>query len=225
MKRQTTLRITPSTPAQMYRAERAKRCVYIVVSRETARSAAARLAVALGFSAARSRLCAVIVMSGLFAPACGYSSVHTALENTRWCSMAGTSLVPDADAVTAVLEGARAELARHGALANNGEYPCLRVELTRLREAPRGIQAVDGQPVARGLSVEATGRAWLQDAPDAAPSHETGELARIGRAAAGSSAQPNDRAARVQASRNLGIALARSALGLPTPKQEPQELP
>lgn len=161
----------------------------------------------------------------LFSAACGYSPAHSALENTRWCALAGTSLVPDADAVTAALEGARAELARHGALASNGEYPCLHVELTRVREAPRGIQAAQGQPVARGISVEATGRAWLQNTPDAQPVFETGELSRIGRAAAGDTALDNDRPARLQASRNLGVALVRSALGLPTPKREPEDLP
>lgn len=169
-------------------------------------------------------LCGAAIAGGL-AAGCGYSPLHSALENTRWCARAGTSLVPDADAVTAALEGARAELARHGALASNGEYPCLHVELTRVREAPRGIQAVQGQPVARGISVEATGRAWLQNAPEDKPAFETGELSRIGRAAAGDAALENDRPARLQASRNLGIALARSALGLPTPKRETEDLP
>jgi hypothetical protein len=134
--------------------------------------------------------------------------------------------VPDLGAVQGALDGARQELARHGALGESGDYPCLVVELLRVDEAPAGIVAnpidVSQQPEARGTAVAVVGRAWVQREPAGAPSRDTGDLRRAARQEVTSGLAEGTRHDRglEAAAQQLGRDLARRVLGLPTPSDD-----
>ncbi len=162
----------------------------------------------------------------LHAAGCGYQSIPAAVATTRWCVLAAPGRIPDATAVAAALDGARSELARYGALGDANQQPCLHVELTRVRERPTGVVASPGAAglAARGTVIEVTGRATVPTAPEAPPERDTGDLSREARLSQKPSVsadmyrfQQGTRAA----ARAVGIAMARAALGLPTPRDQP----
>ena len=123
--------------------------------------------------------------------------------------------------------GARAELAKAGALQAGSAYPQLVVEILRVDEQALGIAATPlagrDVPLARGTSVAVVGRARLLESPGVAAARDTGDLRRAERFAA-SSDRHAEAAVRQQAvrsaARRLGRALARRILGQPEPDTE-----
>lgn len=214
----------------MYRPERASRCEYLVVSRETRRAKVCVLSgnqyfavrrlnqVQLTTRALWRHSLPVLLLGLLGVGGCGYRSTQRALSDTRWCVRAARGAIPDADVVAAALAGARSELAHNGALSGNEELPCLEIELTRIDEHAVGLLADSGRPGARGSAVRVTGRAALRAAPEGPPSLEVAALTRT--VLSGAAASPrglSDYSAAAQAAgQQLGQALVRSALGLPT---------
>jgi hypothetical protein len=155
---------------------------------------------------------------------CGYQPIYAAASTESVCVRAAPSRVAELASVAAVLEGARRELARAGALSADERGPCLVVELLRVEENPSGIVAGRAgdreQPRARGNVVTATGRAWIERESGGPASRDTGDMARSSRAAGAGviSNEPSHYRSLVRAAaEDLGSALAQRALGLPTP--------
>jgi hypothetical protein len=160
---------------------------------------------------------------------CGYQPVFGGTAPSAALSVAAARAVAWPRALDATLAGARAELARLGALGGDGEYPTLMVELTRVDELASGVSARawrgDGRaPAARGSTVAVTGRAWVIESSDGAATRDTGDVRRSARHASGPDTLrevlAHDDALNV-AARALGASLARAALGLPEPGLEP----
>ncbi len=172
---------------------------------------------------------AVFVLAlGLF-PGCGYHAEYAGSRPAERLSVeAAPAKAPSAQALAALLAGARAELSRAGVLAAGDDYPKLRVELLRVDEQASGIAARDVRgttlPLGRGSAVGVVARAWVEEAPDSAPSRDTGDLRRVERYASETDprveAIRNDEAVRA-AARRVGEALARQVLGEPEPGVEP----
>ena len=174
----------------------------------------------------RTRLWGLLL--GLLLASCGYGPVYGgARPDTRLSVHAAPPKIPDVGASQAVLAGARSELSSAGVLASSGGYPRLVIELSRVDERSLGILADstgnDAQPLARGSAIGVVGRAWVEEAPGAAPSRDTGDMRRAERFASGLDRVTDsrrDEAAIAAASRRLGRALARRVLGYPEPADE-----
>lgn len=169
-----------------------------------------------------------VLALGVF-PGCGYHAEYAGRRPSERLSVeAAPAKAPSAQALAALLAGARAELSRAGVLAAGQGYPKLRVELLRVDEQASGISArhVGGSslPLARGSAVGVVARAWVEDAPDSTPGRDTGDLRRIERYASETDPRTeairNDEAVRA-AARRLGAALARRVIGEPEPGIEP----
>src|SRR6185295_13499307 len=109
---------------------------------------------------------------------CGYRPAYGGEVTERLGVATGQVLVPDASAVQAVLAGARAELARAGALGDAGAFPRLSLDVLRVDELSSGIGNLGGSPVARGMAVAAVVRGRVLRAADAAAELDTGDLRR-----------------------------------------------
>ena len=135
--------------------------------------------------------------------------------------VAGRVYVPDAGAIGAMEEGARAELSRAGALGPGGG--AIEVELLRFDMEAEGIavgKGPAGAPLARGVRVVALGRARMRRAGSGVVERDTGDV-RAGETAGlgADTAQAlatHDEAARA-AARRLGEVLVRRLLGFPEP--------
>lgn len=163
---------------------------------------------------------------------CGYRPLNDDVARDRSARFTVAGALPNApysDAAAAAEAGARAELARAGALATKAseESPTLSIELLRVDEEAAGIamDPASGAPLARGLRVTVTGRARAWAAGGRSNLlRETGDVrasvvfSRGSGDAAASSAAVKD-AARL-AGRRLGERLARRILGLPDPGAE-----
>ncbi len=169
-----------------------------------------------------------VLVASAFA-GCGYHAEYAGDRPAERLSVeAAPAKAPSAQALAALLAGARAELSRAGVLASGQGYPKLRIELLRVDEAASGIGArgVGGAslPLARGSAVGVVARAWVEDAPGSAPSRDTGDLRRVERYATQidprTESLRNDEAVRA-AARRAGAALARRVLGEPGPGIEP----
>lgn len=169
-----------------------------------------------------------VLLASVFS-GCGYHAEYAGRRPSERLSVeAAPAKAPSADALSALLAGARAELSRAGVLAEGQGYPKLRVELLRVDEQASGIAARDvggsAVPLARGSAVGVVARAWVEDAPDSAPSRDTGDLRRVERYATQGDPRVeslrNDEAVRA-AARRVGAALARQVLGEPEPGVEP----
>jgi hypothetical protein len=172
---------------------------------------------------------ALFVLAAALFGGCGYHAEYGGQRPTERLSVeAAPAKAPSAQALSALLAGARAELSRAGVLAKGQGYPKLRVELLRVDELASGIGATPAAgttlPLARGSSVGVVARAWVEQGPGSAPSRDTGDLRRVERYASQSDprveAVRNDEAVRA-AARRLGTALARQVLGEPEPGVEP----
>jgi hypothetical protein len=159
-------------------------------------------------------------------PSRGVHSLAQTPAPERLCVLAAPSKVPYPTAPAAALDGARRELSRHGALRDSEEYPCLLVELLRVDEVAIGSTAEQTpsgeQPRARGSSVGVLGRGWVQVAPDAPVSRDTGDLRRtVELEVSGSLAEStrHDRAVTAAAER-VGRDIARTVLGFPVAADE-----
>lgn len=188
-------------PVRMYRPERAKRCGYFVVSRETG----VRLLLAA----------LVALLSG-----CGYRPVATAGAELKMCVRAANTSVAYPRAVEAALNGARRELASHGALVNAASGQCLVIALLRVDEAPIGVSSntsAMASAMARGTAVSVLGRAWVEQTPGAAPQSDSGDVRRsvhVETTSGIADALRHEQAV-TAAAEEVGTALARAALGLP----------
>ena len=161
---------------------------------------------------------------------CGYQPAYGGSRpEARLTVSAAPARVPRADAVQAVLAGARRRLARAGVLAPGNAYPRMVVEVLRIDEAASGVaRAADASgealPLARGSRVAVLGRAWVVERAGATPSRDTGDMRRIEHHAteidARLEAERHDDAVRA-AGRKLGESLAGRILGEPEPAMEP----
>jgi hypothetical protein len=161
--------------------------------------------------------------------ACGYSAVYGGRPPEALLSVVpSVQSTPETDAVAAVLAGVRKELSKEGALKAGTSYPRLVIEVLRVDEEPLGIAEAlsDGHSVAlaRGMRIAVTARGWVVEREGADPATDTGDLRRS--ASSASEAAPVvDLQARVMAIRaagnEVGIALARRALGEATAGTEP----
>ena len=164
-------------------------------------------------------------------PGCGYRAVYAgAPPSAKLAVVPATNRTADIEAVAGVLAGVRAELSRTGALSSGQGYPRVLVEVLRVDEIPVGIAAPDPppgedrRPVARGLAMAVTARAWVVESAGGEPAVDTGDIRRIGNAAtqAGPLENAQQRALAVRAAgRQTGEALARRILGDPEPSVEP----
>jgi hypothetical protein len=160
--------------------------------------------------------------------ACGYHSAVNAASDQRLCVRADAARVPYPFAVQGALTGARRELAGRGALDDAARTPCLVISIIRVDEAPSGIAAVGapGQPqqaLARGVAVAVLGRGWVELEPGGVAQHETGDLRRAVHVESTSGLADSLRHEQAvsAAAEELGQAIARAALGLPTPADAP----
>jgi hypothetical protein len=132
-------------------------------------------------------------------------------------------LVPEMTAAEAALNGARAELAAAGRLAEGSDFPRLSLDLLRVDEVSREIHVQAGQPVAAGMGVAVVVRGRVLLAPEQEPALDTGDVRR-GAQLAGDTDPRVDSAAYDQAVRaaaeRAGRAAARMALGIPEPNDE-----
>ncbi len=154
---------------------------------------------------------------------CGYQPVRGGAEPASRLSLApAPARAPDAEAIHALLSGARGELGREGVLGSPTGYPRLVVELVRVDATAAGMRAVDDRPAARGVTVAVIARGWVEEAEGAAPSRVTGDLRRAvvapeGGASAEAAALRRDATRRAAAA--AGRAVARHVLGIPTARE------
>jgi hypothetical protein len=166
---------------------------------------------------------ALAALAALALTGCGYHLVHAPADPAGpFAVVGGRAYTPDAAAMAAAEEGARAELARAGELASGASAAgVIEVEILRVDEVADGITLAPGRPdlpLARGVRVTAVGRARMRRA--GAVVRDTGDV-RAGEtvAAAGGAARGvavGDEATRA-AARRLGEILVRRLLGFPEP--------
>ncbi len=159
--------------------------------------------------------------------ACGYRPVASAPAEQRLCVRADGARVAYPRAVEAALNGARQELARHGALDDTRSGPCLVVSLLRVDEGAIGIAGTEAlgaeQPLARGTAVSVLGDGWVESQPGAPPESESGDVRRavhVETTSGVADALRHDQAV-AAAAEQVGAAIARSVLGLPVARDIP----
>jgi hypothetical protein len=161
----------------------------------------------------------VLLLGGL--SACGYQPVYGNPSAARYEVTASRSGTAHFEAMQAAVSGVRSELGAAEALGKG--FPQVVVEVLRVDERSIGVRGAEQAPLARGAEIVVVGRARVLDAPDAAPSLDTGDMSRAAQYAAGDSPTA-DAAARSRAVRDastaLGRALGRALLGLPEPAQD-----
>ena len=166
---------------------------------------------------------------GTWMVGCGYAPAYGGSAPTSRLSLhLLQTRVAEPEIVHEVLAGAREELGRADADADDAGFPRLVVEILRIDESPRGIAALPTdsglRPRARGNVVGVVGRAWVIERPGAAPVRDTGDVRRVEgfgtRSDRGLEMLQFDAAARA-AARELGAALVRRVLGEPSPTLEP----
>jgi hypothetical protein len=167
---------------------------------------------------------AVAIVLACASGACGYHFVNDqARRDGPFAVAAGEMLAPHATSLAALLDGARAELARAGALGASSDR-VITIDLVRVDEVSEGVRAAPSatgaQPFARGVRVTVVARARL--AGGATSSRDTGDM----RASEIVASAPDPalgaaafEAASRAASRRLGERLARRILGYPEPSE------
>ena len=155
---------------------------------------------------------------------CGYHAAYGQTAKERLSVQVGQVLVPEPLAVQAAASGVRSELAAAGLLANDAQFPRLLVDVLRIDEQSRGIYVEAGQPRAAGMSIAVTVRGRVLQAANQQPTLDTGDLRRStqlsGDADPRADSAAYDAALRSAAER-AGRAIARIALGIPEPNEEP----
>lgn len=157
-------------------------------------------------------------------PGCGYRSVYGQAANEKLSIQVGQVLIPDTAAVQAAATGARSELANAGLLADETQYPRLVLDVLRVDESARGISVQEGRPRAGGMSIAVTVRGRVFPAPNQEPRLDTGDLRRSVQVANESDPRADSAAydaALRTAAEHAGRAVARLALGIPEPNDEP----
>jgi len=155
---------------------------------------------------------------------CGYRSVYGQAGSERLSVQVGQVLIPEPVAAQAAASGARSELAAAGALISGAQFPRLVVDVLRLDELSRGIHVEAGQPRASGMSIAVTVRGRVFQAENQEPSLDTGDVRRSVQVSGDSNPRVDsavyDTALRSAAEQG-GRAVARLALGIPEPNEEP----
>jgi hypothetical protein len=155
---------------------------------------------------------------------CGYHSVYGQATSEKLSVQVGQVLIPESLAAQAAASGARSELAAVGLLASGSQFPRLVVDVLRVDELSRGIHVQDGQPRASGMSIALTVRGRIFQAENQEPRLDTGDLRRsvqvTGDADPRVDSAAYDTALR-SAAEHAGRAVARAALGIPEPNDEP----
>lgn len=151
---------------------------------------------------------------------CGYRFAHAPSDPLGpFVVGGGRVLVPDAAALGAAEDGARAELSRASALSAGGEGSRVEIEILRVDEEGEGLSARGGSPFARGVRLTVVGRGRIRGL-DGAVARETGDVRVTEVAARGETAAQgvwvSDEATRA-ASRRLGEVVVRKLLGVPEP--------
>lgn len=160
--------------------------------------------------------------------ACGYEAVHGGggRGGPGLSVAAAPGRAPGQELNVAAVTSAREELAGEGAL-RTAAYPRLVIRIVRLDEAATGIAAVDAPaapggrlPLARGSAVGVVARGWVETRPGGPPLWDSGDIRRVESYGAGTllGDAVGFREASRAAARELGRALARRALGQPTPR-------
>jgi len=167
------------------------------------------------------------LLAGLWAallPSCGYRSVYGQPASERLSVQVGQVLIPEAIAAQAVASGARSELAAAGLLAGGSQFPRLVVDVLRVDELSRGIRVQDGQPRAGGMSVALTVRGRVLAGENQDARLDTGDLRRSVQVGGDSDPRADSAtydAALRTAAEHAGRAVARIALGIPEPNDDP----
>jgi hypothetical protein len=133
-------------------------------------------------------------------------------------------LIPEPLAVQAAASGVRSELAAAGLLASDTRAPRLVLDVLRVDELSRGIHVQSGQPRAAGMSVALTVRARVFAADGAEPRLDTGDVRRSVQLTGDSDPRVDSAAYDValrSAAEHAGRAVARMALGIPEPNDDP----
>jgi hypothetical protein len=160
---------------------------------------------------------------------CGYAPAYGGERPAeRLAVVAAPHQIPELEVVHATLSGTRAELSAAGVLAPGEAAPRVVVELVRVDERSSGVAATTlagaELPLARGSTVGAVGRAWVEEsAGGTGAARDTGDVRRVEHFA--TSGDPRIDAMRhsralESAGRRLGRALARRVLGDPEPLDE-----
>jgi hypothetical protein len=171
----------------------------------------------------------LLLLSLFFAlcSSCGYRAVYGG-TNERFHVKVVRMLVPDAVACDEVASGVRDELAKGGAVEAGDGYPRVEIEVLRGGEGSVGIADVGGSPVARGMEVGLSARAWIVRSKGAAPERDTGDLRAAEVITVDEvAAAPDTRGesfhfpeARRAAARRLGRKLAEKLMGLPAASED-----
>jgi hypothetical protein len=150
---------------------------------------------------------------------CGYRPLRSGLRGsprvrvtTATASVAGNAAASLAEEVAT---GARAELAKWGALASENATDRLRLDIVRLDERSEGVEVIESRPHARGVRLRMTARGIIEGEGGA---FETADVDADELVASSADALAWD-AARGAAARGLarrvGAMVAREVLGIP----------
>ena len=166
-------------------------------------------------------------LTGLWAvllAGCGYHSVYGQPGSERLSVQVGQVLIPEPSAAQAAASGVRSELAAAGLLASGAQFPRLVLDVLRVDELSRGIHAEAGQPRAAGMSIALTVRGRIFQAENQEPRLDTGDLRRSVQVSGDSDPRKDSAAydaALRSAAEHAGRAVARIALGIPEPNDDP----
>lgn len=155
---------------------------------------------------------------------CGYHSVYGQPSAERLYVQVGQVLIPEPIAAQAAASGVRSELAAAGLLANSGQFPKLVLDVLRVDELSRGIHVQAGQPRAAGTSIALTVRGRVFQTDNQEARLDTGDVRRSVQVSGDSDARANSAACDValrSAAEQAGRAVARMALGIPEPNDDP----
>jgi hypothetical protein len=160
----------------------------------------------------------------VLAAGCGYRSLYGQSGAEPLSVQVGQVLIPEPLAAQAAASGVRSELASAGKLASGTQFPRLVLDVLRVDELSRGIHVQDGQPHAAGMSIALTVRGRVFQAENEEPRLDTGDLRRSVQLSGDSDPRADSAAydaALRSAAEHAGRAVARIALGIPEPNDEP----
>ena len=155
---------------------------------------------------------------------CGYHPAYGQSGNERLSVQVGQVLIPEPLAAQAAASGVRSELAAAGLLANGTQFPRLVLDVLRVDELSRGIHVESGQPRAAGMSIALTVRGRIFQAENQEARLDTGDLRRSVQLTGDSDPRADSAAYDValrSAAEHAGRAVARIALGIPEPNDDP----
>jgi len=155
---------------------------------------------------------------------CGYRPVYGQPVSERLSVQFGHVLIPEPLAAQAAASGVRSELAAAGLLAGGATFPRLVLDVLRVDELSRGIHVQDGQPRASGTIIALTVRGRIFQAENQEARLDTGDLRRSVQVTGDTDARADSAAydaALRSAAERAGRAVARIAMGIPEPNDDP----